>query len=222
MIAGKYKTLFFDWDKALSYSRFWERLEDPQNPHNREGEVISHFLFHENRDLLAPWMRGELYTHDILTQISEQTGIDYNFIRKELEHSCRNMRFVSDEITHLIRKVRNTGVRCVIATDNMDTFREFTIPHMKLDYLFDDFLISCELGVLKFEADKEHRRIPFFDAYLKENNLNYSDVVLFDDCVDDGFYHDIGFQIVQVTKPHDLITHLRYFLSIIFPSEDHP
>lgn len=121
------------------------------------------------------------------------------------------MNFVSEEIVHLIRKVRTTGIRCVIATDNMDTFREYTIPRMNLDALFDDFLISCELGVLKFETDKIRKRIPFFDNYLTENNLRYSDVLLFDDCVDDGFYQDMGFQIFQVSRPHDLITYLSQY-----------
>ena len=208
MLSSNYKILFFDWSKTRSYSRFWEHLEDSQHPHNREGDIISSFLFKDNRELLNPWMRGEINTHDILVQISEKTGIPYDFIREELAHSCRNMRLVSDEIAHLVQKVRNAGIRCVIATDNMDTFREYTIPQMNLGALFDDFLISCELGVLKFDIDKEHKRIPFFDAYLKEYNLSYGDVVLFDDCIDDGFYHEVGFQIVQVSKPPDLVMYL--------------
>jgi len=200
-----HKTIFFDWNKTLSHSQFWEHLEDPDHPNSREGAVISNFLFNENRELLNPWMRGEMSTDDVLIKISEKTGISFQFIRQELEHSCRNMRLVADEIVDLIQKVRSAGIQCVIATDNMDTFRTYTIPHMRLDDIFDDFLISCELGVLKFDIDKGHKRIPFFDTYLSEHNLNYSDVVLLDDCTDDGFYHAMGFQIVQIRQPADLI-----------------
>lgn len=211
MIGKAYKTLFIDWYKTLSHSRFWEHLEDSGHPHNHEGRVISDFLFKHNQDLINPWMRGEIATDDILRQISEKTGISHDLIRDELEYSCRNMRLASDEIVHLVQKARKAGIRCVIATDNMDTFRSYTIPHMHLNELFDDFLISCELGVLKFDTDKDRKSIPFFDSYLKAHNLSYRDVALLDDSVDDGFYHDMGFRIIQVSKPDDFSAHLSQF-----------
>lgn len=56
----------------------------------------------------------------------------------------------------------------------------------------------------------EHARDSFFfENYLRELDLKYSDVVLLDDTLDDGFYAYMGLQIVQVTKPDDVYTFLE-------------
>ena len=208
-----YKTIFFDWNKTLSYSNFWQQLEDKSHPHHKEGEKICQFLFNGNRALINPWMRGTTDTQHIVTKISEGTDISHTLILKQLEEGCRNMVLVPDGIIDLIQKAHHQGINCVIATDNMDTFREYTIPSMKLEDVFDDFLISNELETLKFDVDKKNRKIPFFDKYLKKHDLKYKDVVLLDDCVDDGFYNNVGFKIVQINKPIDVKSFMEHLTS---------
>ena len=207
-----YKTIFFDWNKTLSYSRFWQQLESPHHPYHERGKEICKFLFGERRELISPWMRGIKSTDDILDEISTSIGISHDFLQKELKQSCENMSVEPDGVLDQIQLLRRKGVRCVIATDNMDTFRDYTIPALKLAELFDDFLISNELGVLKFDVDKEKRRIPFFDSYLIKHDLGYEDVVLIDDCVDDGFYAEVGFRIMQVRTPKDLTSYIQELL----------
>ncbi len=74
--------------------------------------------------------------------------------------------------------------KCVIATDNMDTFTRFTVPALRLSEHFDGILNSFERGVLKQDIDEQNPdRIPFFDEYLREYNLQCEDVVLTDDCI---------------------------------------
>lgn len=209
MLTPHPKTIFFDWNKTLSHSRFWEHLEDPTHPRHSDGKAIVQFLFNEQRSLLKPWMRGELSTHEILSKINAGTGILYDFLLQELKVSCEDMSLVHEGIVDQIQELRNRGIRCVIASDNMDTFRTYTLPVLKLDDVFDDFLLSNELRVLKHDIDREKKRIPFFENYLRELDLKYSDVVLLDDTLDDGFYAYMGLQIVQVTKPDDVYTFLE-------------
>lgn len=83
----------------------------------------------------------------------------------------------------------------MIATDNMDTFERFTIPAMKLNELFDDFLISHSLKVLK--EDIQENSISFFDEYLNKNKLTYQETVLLDDCIEKtGTYDKLGLNII--------------------------
>jgi phosphoglycolate phosphatase-like HAD superfamily hydrolase len=197
------KIVFFDWNKTLSHSRFWEQLEDARHPHYEDGKKIFKFLFQDNRSMLNPWMRGELTTDKVLDAISLGTGVSKDILEKELAESCRNMRFAFEELPEMIGELKKRGMRCVIATDNMDTFRKYTIPGMKLEELFDDFLVSCELGVLKFDKGENAESIPFFDSFLKERGLGYDQVVLLDDCTDDGTYAKRGFRIWKNTSPEE-------------------
>ena len=215
MHSKQYKTIFFDWNKTLSYSRFWQQFEDPKHSHHHTGKLVFEFLFGERRDLIGPWMRGIKTTNDILSEVSRSTKIPHDFLFKELQQSCEQMTLEPEGVLKQIQLLRNKGVRCVIATDNMDTFRDFTIPALKLDELFDDFLISNEIGILKFDVDKDNQRIPFFDSYLKKFGLEYEDVVLIDDCTDDGFYANVGFSIIQVNKPEEVTEQLDTILGDI-------
>lgn len=202
------KTIFFDWNKTLSHSRFWEQLEDPAHPHHHDGKRAVRFLFNERRSLIKPWMRAEVSTPEILKEIAQATGVSYDLLFEELKLSCENMKLVSDTVVDQIQELRTRGVRCVIASDNMDTFRDFTLPKLKLDEIFDDFLLSNELGVLKHDVDKAGRKIPFFDDYLEKHNLKYDEVVLLDDTLDDGFYADMGLRMVHIMRPEDLHEYL--------------
>lgn len=43
----KYKTIFFDWNKTLSNSLFWEQLNHPEHEQHAWNENISTYLFKE-------------------------------------------------------------------------------------------------------------------------------------------------------------------------------
>lgn len=212
MSTHNYKIIFFDWNKTLSHSRFWQQLEDSSHLGHKDGQKITEFLFVKNRPLLSQWMKGQINTQEIVREVKAGTGISSDFILEELKKSCETMDFVFNDIEETVNCLQGLGIRCVIATDNMDTFRTYTIPALRLNEIFDDFLISNELGVMKYDVDKNKKTIPFFDNYLKRNNLLYRDVVLVDDCIDDGFYAELGFNIVQVKEPADLRSFIETIL----------
>ena len=205
------KVIFLDWNKTLSNSLFWSHMH-PDNGHDYSlyhGKLIS-TLFVENKKLINPWMRGEYSTDDIMQILSPLVGLSTEVLKEELAISCSNQSFVDSFIPEYIKSIKNKGIKVVIATDNMDTFRKYTVPSMKLEELFDDFLISCELGVLKDDHGDES--IPFFDDYLKHNNLKYQDSVLLDDCIDKtGVYDNLGLKIRQVTSPNVFINMLKEY-----------
>lgn len=206
------KAIFIDWNKTLSNSLFWEHLQDINHQNNKYLEKIEKSMFQNNRHLINPWMRGEHTSEDVAKILSEDSGVDQEIILKELAESCKQMKYVADEIPELINKIKAKGIKAVIATDNMDTFERFTIPAMKLEELFDDFLISHSLRLLK--GDLQENSIPFFDEYLNKHNLTYRDTVLLDDCIDEtGTYDKLGLKIIQITSPEKLINVLKEYAS---------
>lgn len=196
------KVIFIDWYKTLSFSHFWEHLED---------QKIENFIFaKENRFLIDSWMRGNFSAEEICQIIANNTNLNFDFIFAELVLSAKKLTLVDKKIPNLISKIRNKGIKTIVATGNMDTFRRFTIPSLKLENIFDDFLISSELGLMKFET--EENKIPFFEKYLQGNNLKYSDVVLLDDKTDKtGVYEKLGFKIEKIDSTKKLLKLLNHF-----------
>jgi len=191
------KIIFIDWNKTLSDSHFWR--------HFPEAETV---MFLANRELLNPWMRGELSSEKICQTIAEETTFSESDIFNDLKESCAVMEFVDPEIPGLIKKIRARGLKVVLATDNMDCFSRFTVPALKLQELFDDVLISCDMKILKVEVRESC--IPFFKNFLTENNLKYSDTVLLDDS--DWFaeaYEALGLPVNVVENKEKLLAVLR-------------
>lgn len=203
-----YKTIFFDWNKTLSNSLFWEQLNNPKHERHAWNDNISTYLFKENKHLISEWMKGLIDSEGIVEKISACHRYPADTLLEDLAESCRSMKLVSDEVLPLVQKIRKNGTKCVIATDNMDTFTRYTVPALKLAEYFDDILVSFGKGLFKFDVKDD--AIPFFDGYLMENNLNYKDVVLIDDCIDkSGTYEKQGFDILQVFSPDDFVGKLR-------------
>jgi FMN phosphatase YigB (HAD superfamily) len=204
------KIIFIDWNKTLSHSLFWEQLKTEEHTYHLYGDQIIHSLFNIDANLINNWMLGKQTTEDVCNLISEHVQLPANIIQEELIVSCQNMTFIDEAIPSLLAKIREKGMRVVVATDNMDTFRRFTMPALKLEEHFDDFLISSELGVFKYTFIDD--KIPFFDAYLQTYNATYGDVALLDDSPEPtGTYERKGFVIRDVQDKSDLIRYLKEY-----------
>jgi len=204
----QYKTIFFDWNKTLSNSLFWSQLESPSHERHDWHKNIVSLVFIENKKLIDDWMRAKFDEKYIAELIYKRFGYSKEVVLADLAESCEDMQLVSSEILGLINNLKKKGTNCVIATDNMDTFLKYTIPALKLDSHFDDFLVSFEKRMLKFDVGENS--IPFFDDYLKSHELSYGDVLLIDDCVDkSGVYAKLGLDILQIADSEDFIGKLR-------------
>jgi glycosyltransferase involved in cell wall biosynthesis len=208
------KVIFIDWNRTLSYSLFWEHLKNPKHLNSKHHKDIEKWLFIDNRDIINPWMRGTVSEDEVLTRMSQDTQINKDVLQHELALSCKNMVLCSSDIEILIKKLKSYGAAVVIATDNMDTFRKYTLPALNLDTLFDDILISSEMGVLKDDSEPENS-IPFFDPYLSKHGLDYGDVVLLDDSPDSsGKYSKLEFERIVIDSPQKLVTVLENMVAL--------
>lgn len=147
-----YKTIFFDWHKILSTSPFWDQWKDPTHPRHEWYAPLSQHLLGENMPTVEKWMRGKMTAEDIARLLGNRLGYSPGIIFQNLKESCETMRFVSDDILPLIQRIRKSGTKCIIATDNMDAFRRYVVPALELEKYFDDFLVSFDRGLLKFDA----------------------------------------------------------------------
>lgn len=203
-----YKAIFFDWNGTLSTSLFWDQWKDSAHPRHKWYVPLSRYLLGENMPIVMEWMRGKVTAEDIARLLGDRFGYSRETIFQDLKESCEAMRLVSDEVLPLVQKLRRSGMKCVIATDNMDTFTRFTVPALRLSEHFDGVLNSFDIGSLKFDTNGDS--IPFFDEYTEKNDVKYKDAVLIDDCIDkSGVYKKLGFDILQISSPDDFVGRLR-------------
>lgn len=198
------KVIFLDWYKTLSYSRFWDHLSGANDELSVRHDLIKKWLFVDNKELIDPWMCGGIDMRKVLRSMSKGTELDYKFLLDELRRSCERMEICLPNIEELVGMLHDAGLQVVIATDNMDTFRKYTVPALKLDKLFDNILVSSELGVLKDQMEPAHK-IAFFDDYLRSRGLGYSDAILLDDHYDtSGKYKQLKFDRILIDSPQSL------------------
>ncbi len=163
--------------------------------------------------LVMDWMRGRLKTNHVLEKVSIATATSQETLYTELVKSCRQMTFISDRIIPLIQKIRNSGIKAVLATDNMDVFSTYTVPHMRLSDVFDDMLVSSDIGAIKADETTEGN-LAFFARYLEKNDLVLQQAVLIDDNISKKIYFESkGLDFLPVTQTTPLVYYLEKYIN---------
>ena len=202
----QYKTIFIDWDGTLSNSRFWDRWIGTD-----KYDLIQKALFVDGLEYIRLWMTGFMPYGQVLKYVESKTAKPYDELKEELEYSSRHMKFIDDEVTSLVQELRSNGVKVVIATDNMDTFRLWSSPELELDMLFDGILTSDTRGALKSESYDDGTS-KFFSHYLIQNGIREGESVLIDDSLDTRVVEDFGIDFLHVNETASLTEHLKGLL----------
>lgn len=206
-----YKAVFVDWDGTLSNSRFWERWsKDPEQ--QSKYNLIQKILFRDAHDVVQNWMLGFHSTASVVSYLADATGLHYEDLVKELRYSSEHMEFIDSDALHTIQNIRKKGTKVVIATDNMDTFRHWTMPALKIDDLFDGVLISDNRGAFKSQGNDDGTSL-FFHHYLSQNDIKRGETVLIDDSINNKVVENFGIDFLHVNPENSLTAHLNQLVS---------
>ena len=201
------KTIFLDWNGTICNNVFWEQLDNGTT--KDIFEKITKSLFVNNCDFIEPWMKNKLNFNDIIDVIHKETGFDKTFLKEQLIISSINMNYIDPEIPSVIKAIQNKGIKVVLASDNMDIFR-YTITNLKMDLLFDDLLLSNEIGFVKSEL--KNNKSLFFDNYINKHHLTYDNCVLIDDSQEiANTCKSIGMNNIKINDCKKTIEKLRRF-----------
>lgn len=208
----KIKTAFVDFASTISYSRYWGQLADSNHVRCANHPKIIDWIT-RNSSLLKDWDLGKYNSRELCNFISESTGIQADELYNDLIESCQSMAFITDDIVVKLNALKYLGVKVVLASDHMDLMRPVILRAMGLDVVFDDLLISCEIGCTKKDGGESES--PFFEKYMTENGLSPQDVILFDDnlgIIDK--YRALGFNTVLISKNNTLSVMLTKIFGI--------
>lgn len=204
----KYKTIFIDWHGTLSDSRFWDRwANDPSK--QKLHKLAQHALFESEEGILVAkdWMRGLRSVDNVMQYLHDVTGIALADMKDELQYTSENMVFINPDVVQRIEALRAKGVKVVIASDNMDTFRLWTIPALGLEDMFDGILTSDTQGALKSEVNADGFS-QFFGHYLQQHKLQPGEAVLIDDNDSLRSVESLGIDFLHVNAAASLVHHL--------------
>jgi FMN phosphatase YigB (HAD superfamily) len=174
------QVVFVDWHGVLSEDVFWfSILEHQRHPYRQQLKLETQKLFQHRMDLVHAWMRGELQSAEVISllnvSLDRRTRADY--LLRRLYSDCRKMRVNGDLLLELSKIRPSTFV--VIATDNMDCFFDQIDSRRDIRSSVDAVLCSSNLGVLK--SENIHL---FFEPWLKQHHLSFSESLLLDDSIE--------------------------------------
>lgn len=217
-----FSTIFLDWNKTLSHSKFWGHWQKKNHQHHHIFKDIQSSFFSISSLRIRDWMRGKYTTEELVQYVAEHTKQNYDLLLKEFIQSCEQMEYSSPYIPNLIKQLQAKGMKVVIATDNMDSFTRWTVPSMKLNKLFDGILNSYNLKVLKTDTDDKGESL-FFKKFLEENTLNPKNCVLIDDNLDiEPIMKKSKINFLHANKEKELEKHLLLILDEPFAYAQEP
>lgn len=182
----------------------------PEHPLHAQFERAESWLFTEQKELRDAWMRGKETAESICARLSEQSGIPPHVLLKQLENDCRGLHLLPGAEEEL-RRIRSLGIRVILVTDNMDTFRRWTIPSQQLETVFDEIISSHEHAVRKHDVD-ERGEPALFARWLNTNGLKWSDAFLIDDGAEK--HADMRKHGLRIAIPHSQEETLQILKSI--------
>lgn len=207
-----HKVVFVDWNGTLSDSLFWHRWQG-----NEDYARTQKALFEDpiGRELLSSWMIGKSSYEGVLQYLENSTSIPYAKLAQGLEESSKQMEFIDESVVELVQALQARGTKVVIATDNMDVFRHWTIPAMKLEELFDGIITSDSRRALKTHTHPDGQT-RFFEHFFAQNpEIKPGDTVLIDDSKDTQIVETFGMQFRHVKEGSSLTHHLKEILAAI-------
>ncbi len=194
------KVIFIDWYETLCSQRMWGHLEQEQPDLFNK---IQHLVFNGNPTLHDAWLRGYERFCSIWHYLNDN-GVPKHITQTEFMRSLSFSKPDLPEFIPLVQQLRKKGYKVVIATDFFDIFGSYLYPYHHFEEYFDGYISSAETGYTKRDVTS-NGVYPFFEDYLKENNLTYEDCILIDNNRRTGrIYQELGMRIFTPKQPEQV------------------
>ncbi len=171
------RTILFDFDGVLCHDRFYGNRV--QNQYPKVHDWIQQNIFGKDGGIVKDWMRGKINAREVNRIIAENTGIEKELLHEMLIDSVKEMK-IDERMMEEARRLKRSGCKLCLVTDNMDVFTEITVGNHKLDSLFDGIVNSSDHGCLKKDENGK-----LFDIALSVvGERNMGNTLLIDDSAD--------------------------------------
>lgn len=167
--------IFVDWHGVLSEARFWTSIRDhPAVAGAVDFDRALDTIF--STEIVDEWMRGHLTTRQVVSRflVRDHNPLLVAFLEHQVIRECAQSS-TRRQLVKTLKTLRGSH-HLVLATDNMDCFAAALPRRSDLRSVFDDYLTSTDLGVLKAEDPQR-----FFGPWLDEHQLAADQAILIDD-----------------------------------------
>lgn len=189
--------VFINWDGVLSDRLLWHSFIDGSPKERYIGERIKLEMFGKQDAYVEAWKLGEVTSETFVHDVAELIGEDERVLWYRFVEDCKTMGYADLAYLDAIAELKKTA-RVVLATDKGEHFRRFIVPHLGLDQVFDDILISTERKYFKKNPEF------FFELYLDSIHAHRALIVDDTERVCQGFT-ELGGVAIHVNR--EMSTH---------------
>lgn len=194
--------LFVDFNGVISYRNFWHSLTDKNHNLHKYSEAIEKYLFVDNITVVQDWMLGKYSSEQIHRLLADKLSVPYDELLEVFIADCEEID-ISQGIVERIDKLR-PHFKCILVTDNMDSFDRFTLKKSKLDDHFDEIYNSYNLKSAKKDNNGE-----LFVRLVAENGVDIEQCIFIDDSAKNiQLFKDLGGIGVLATGENSVIQFL--------------
>ena len=168
------KLLLVDFDGVMTKSKFYDAY--PQKNKKEFDTLLKQLFMSQESDLLDPWMRGQIGYKEMHAKIADNPKIA-SIYDEALLQSIVTMQ-LNQKMLDTVRRVRDSGIKVALFTNNMDVFDTITVKYFNLSEHFDAIYSSSQHGKLKFEDGTT------FIKAASSVGATASEIALVDDSVD--------------------------------------
>ena len=163
------KHIFFDADgmvvsKPYRFSQILER------DHNITTEITSEFFKHD----FLETEKGMADLKELLPKYLAKWGWQKS-LDEFLEYWFKSEDFVDARLVESIKSLRESGIKCYLATNQEKYRAEYMKKQMGLEKLFDYIFVSCDIGHIK--PSKEY----WTEITNRLGEINFAEVLVWDD-----------------------------------------
>jgi putative hydrolase of the HAD superfamily len=167
-IPQKPKAILFDLDGVVNNSRYFSLiysekynvpLDDIQKVFNDGRKDLTNIGKADLKEIMAEVLADWQWTGTVEELITLWFETDLN---------------VDMKVINSIKKLRRTGIKCYLATDQEKYRTKYLWEEKKICQYFDGKFISCEVGFVKYQKE-------FFETAIKQLKLPAKEILYIDD-----------------------------------------
>ncbi len=192
--------LFIDFNGVISYKPFWYSWKDAKN---NDYEIIQKVLFGENIELVKERMIGGKTSEEVCLFLADYCSTWYEEILNTLIQDCKTID-ISAAIMEQLRRLK-PHYHIILATDNMDCFNRWTLPHHPIiaqtfDHIRDSYT---------HKHPKKEDGWKAFLSMIDERNAKIENCILIDDSKNNcKIFEQIGWQAFALNNENDVLAKL--------------
>ena len=161
--------------------------------------LLSHNLFEYKKDIFPLGDKGIISEDEVFERLSKLSGVS----KKEIFDSFEDFAILNEDVVTTLRELKKLGYKIVVLSNCYDSVLERRIKQFNLEDIFDDVIISYQIGMIK-----PYKEI-FEYAYKKHCNKDDEIYFMDDQEINLTSPRELGWNVIQYKENINLLNYFK-------------